>query len=374
MTLFERVRDPGPVGAGIMLQPSGLRVLAELGLDGPVLDHGARVARLVSVTRSGRTLLDLAYARLDPSLFGLGLHRGVLFDTLHDAVRRSPVHLTTGVDVARVSGGPGRRPILFDRDGRRLGAFDLVLATDGARSTLRGNHALSKEVRPYPWGALWAIREDPESRFHGRLFQVVHGTRKMIGLLPTGRAPGATVPSVSLFYSVRMDAIPALRDRGLDAWKDDVRAICPDAEPVLRTVHGWDELTFAGYFDVTMTRWHADRVAFLGDAAHATSPQLGQGANLALVDAAELARSVAEDADLDRALCTYSERRRAHLGYYQWATRWLTPFFQSDLSPLGWFRDAFMGPMSKVPYVEREMVRSMVGTKTGLFFGDLHGL
>jgi len=195
----------------------------------------------------------------------------------------------------------------------------------------------------------------------------------MIGLLPTGRAPGATTPSVSLFYSVRMDTVDALKAKGLGAWKDAVVRICPAAESVVRRIDDWESLTFAGYYDVTMPRWHADRVAFLGDAAHATSPQLGQGCNLALVDAAALADAVDEYDDIDLALAAYSARRRAHLDYYQFATRWLTPFFQSDLTPLGWLRDALMGTASKLPYVEREMVRSMVGTKTGYLFGDLHG-
>ncbi len=51
-------------------------------------------------------------------------------------------------------------------------------------------------------------------------------------------------------------------------------------------LHDLSQLTFASYYDVVMPRWHAHRVAVLGDAAHATSPQLGQGCNLALCDAA----------------------------------------------------------------------------------------
>jgi 2-polyprenyl-6-methoxyphenol hydroxylase-like FAD-dependent oxidoreductase len=119
-----------------------------------------------------------------------------------------------------------------------------------------------------------------------------------------------------------------------------------------------------------MPRWHTHRVAFLGDAAHATSPQLGQGCNLALCDAAALADAVLAEPTVEQALERFTTARRAHLEFYQLATRWLTPFFQSNLAPLGWVRDALMGPASRLAFVRREMVRSMAGTKTGIFTGS----
>ena len=70
VTTLERVPDPGPVGAGITLQPTGQAVLAELGLLAPVLDHGARVDRLHARTATGRTLVDLRYDDVDAAFFG----------------------------------------------------------------------------------------------------------------------------------------------------------------------------------------------------------------------------------------------------------------------------------------------------------------
>jgi 2-polyprenyl-6-methoxyphenol hydroxylase-like FAD-dependent oxidoreductase len=193
----------------------------------------------------------------------------------------------------------------------------------------------------------------------------------MIGLLPTGLGPGrGDVPLVSLFASVRADAVEGLRARGLDAWKDEVRELAPSAAPVLEQIHGFEQLTFAAYHDVTMPRWHAHRVVLLGDAAHATSPQLGQGCNLALVDAEALADAVEAAPSVEAALEAYTAARRAHLAYYQLATRWLTPLFQSEADWLGALRDLAFRPASAIPFVEREMVRSMAGTKTGLLWGS----
>ena len=90
VTLFEAVDDPKPVGAGIMIQPSGMYVLDRLGLLEPIVARGSRIERLECVTTGGKSVLDLAYRDLDDGAFGLGLHRGVLFDALVGAVRRQP--------------------------------------------------------------------------------------------------------------------------------------------------------------------------------------------------------------------------------------------------------------------------------------------
>lgn len=99
--------------------------------------------------------------------------------------------------------GSGKRALSVARRARRgrlrTGPFDLVVLCDGARSHLRdGMRALTKTVRPYPWGALWFIGHDRDGRHASRLHQIVRGARHMIGLLPTGLGPGqGDVPLVA---------------------------------------------------------------------------------------------------------------------------------------------------------------------------------
>jgi 2-polyprenyl-6-methoxyphenol hydroxylase-like FAD-dependent oxidoreductase len=107
-------------------------------------------------------------------------------------------------------------------------------------------------------------------------------------------------------------------------------------------------------------------VVYLGDAAHATSPQLGQGCNLALWDAMVLADVLAsEERDLAAALDRYSRARADHLAFYQLATRLLTPFFQGDEPLLGALRDVAMPLMTRVPIANRIMTLSMLGVIDG---------
>jgi len=370
VTVYEAVPEPTAVGAGIMLQPTGMRVLERLGLLEPVLARGARVDRLHCVTRERRDVIDLRYGDEHPGAYGLGLHRGVLFHVLFDAVTREPgVTLRCGEAVEELRWRAGRR-VVVGSSGLELGAHDLVVVADGARSQPRRKSGLIQRATQYPWGALWFIGDDPEGTFDGTLFQVVESTRHMMGLLPSGLGPTGETRKVSLFWSIRADAVGEWRERGLEPWLATMAQLEPRAVPLLAQIQRPEQVLFARYWDVVMTPWHAPGLVFLGDAAHATSPQLGQGANLALVDAAALEDALAGAESRGQALRRYSAARRAHLRYYQWATRFLTPFFQSDLGVLGWARDTFMGPSCRMPWVRGKMVRTMCGVERGVFFGD----
>lgn len=361
VTVLEAVENPGPVGAGIMLQPSGLTVLARFGLLDAVLRHGEPCARLRCVTREGRTLFYLPYAARHPDLYGLGIHRGALFHALFDALEPNGVKVRLGVAATNVDDGT-----VIDASGERHGPYDLVVIADGARSRLRTTLGHATRDDEYPWGALWFVADDPERAFRDELFQTVDGTGTMIGLLPTGTTPDDPVPHVSLFCSVRLDRVASIRARGLEAWKEDVRTLMPRTAPILDPITNFDELLLASYRDVRLPRLDFGRSVYVGDAAHAMSPQLGQGSNLALIDAAALADAIREERDLPRALATYSRRRRSQLAFYQWMSRALTPFFQGDSRALGVLRDLAFPVFSRLPIVRSEMVATMSGVKQGL--------
>lgn len=72
----------------------------------------------------------------------------------------------------------------------------------------------------------------------------------------------------------------------------------------------------AAYRDAIPQRWWRGRAALLGDAAHAMSPQLGQGVNMALVDALALAARLRDAATTEAAFAAYAHERRAHMSAY----------------------------------------------------------
>ncbi|MES2821240.1 MAG: NAD(P)/FAD-dependent oxidoreductase [Pseudomonadota bacterium] len=381
VTLLERVAELQPLGAGILLQPSGLAVLRELGLLGECTALGAPVSRLYGTTAgNGRVILDTRYHDWRPDSFGLGIHRGVLMTALLAAARQAGVRIVTGVAISRFSQSP-QQVSLYRNDGEggeeACGEYAALILADGVHSTLRAQMRVKQRVQAYPWGALWGILPTPVGVRSTELRQWYRGCAQMFGIMPTGSTHQARQqPLSSLFWSLPTAGLEAWRAAGLDAWKTQVSRLAgPAAEPFLQQVERPEQLTMAAYADVRMQRWHDGRVLAIGDCAHAMSPQLGQGANMALVDAAALARvlntqAAGHDAVIDwqQAFADYATARRQHLRYYRQASRLLTPLFQSHSRSLAVLRDAALFLARHSPLSRTHAATTLVGARTGWLF------
>lgn len=353
VTVFEKAPEPGAVGAGILLQPSGLAALRVLAGDTPMADEvvaqGSRIDRLHGVSHRGRPVINVHYRDWQPEAHGLGLHRGVLFRALWALAQRHRVQIEAGRQI--------------DSLAALEATHDLTVIADGARSQLRAQTGLAVRDRLYPWGALWAVLDDPDRHYASTLWQWFRGAQQMLGVMPTGISPHTGRPVVSVFWSVDERRHAAWQSDGLDGFRRQVLALHPHGAPLLDQIESPAQWTWARYRDVVMPRYHTERAVVIGDAAHATSPQLGQGTNLALLDAVVLAQCVAQHADLPTALARYTDRRKAHLHYYGQASRFLTPVFQSDQRVLPWLRDLFMGVSSRLPIAGAMTRDTLVGVK-----------
>jgi 2-polyprenyl-6-methoxyphenol hydroxylase-like FAD-dependent oxidoreductase len=121
-------------------------------------------------------------------------------------------------------------------------------------------------------------------------------------------------------------------------------------------------LTLARYGHHTLMAPAGRRLAVIGDASHSTSPQLGQGANMALLDARALAYAVETTGDVETALRAYVRMRRLHIRFFQALSFAFTPFYQSDSRTLPFIRDRLVATIAKIPPAPQFLAAMVSGT------------
>jgi salicylate hydroxylase len=342
--LVDQMDAPRPVGSGLMMQPTGLAVLDALGLGANLRALGRPIERMFGVSMpSGRTVLDVAYDPKGLGRNGVAVHRAALFGVLHSAVLRDGIELLPRHKIAAVETGSANQ--LLTESGARLGPFDLIVDALGGHSPLT-----TAPRRILSYGALWATVQEPPGLFHAdRLEQRYVGAHRMAGVLPVGQINLESAKHMAFFWSLRADAYEPWRAQGLEAWKNDVRGLWPETDAVLAQIASPDDLVMARYTHFTDRRPVARGLVRLGDSAHTTSPQLGQGANMALLDAAALALALEQERGIEMGLEAYCATRRWHLSTYQMISAIFTPFYQSDSRILAMARDHLLWPLSRMP-------------------------
>jgi len=360
VTVFERFDLPAPVGSGLILQPTGLTVLADLGLLASILALGARIDRLYGAdARSGRTVLDVRYRE---SRFGLAVHRAALFSVLHEAVRKQGIGIETSAEVDDVEAGDAKSRLLSGK-GRVLGSFDLVVDASGSRSKIRRRAQNPAEPTALAYGAFWASLAWHDDGFDANaLLQRYDKASVMIGVLPIGRASRDGETMAAFFWSLKPADAEMVRAAGIEAWKDRVLCLWPECEAFTRQIGGFEQLALARYGHHTLLPPIGRRLAVIGDSAHSTSPQLGQGANMALLDARALAFVLEQSDHLQAALARYAAFRHWHVRVFQALSRMFTPFYQSDSTVLPFIRDRLVATIARIPPAPRILAAMVSGT------------
>ncbi|HEY0007985.1 MAG TPA: NAD(P)/FAD-dependent oxidoreductase [Tepidisphaeraceae bacterium] len=349
--LFERTPRIGPVGAGILLQPSGQAVLQNLGLLESIAAVAEPIDELIAYTHRNRLLSRLPYRDHTPGMYALGVHRADLFAVIHGALVGSGVRVHLGQIINGTIATAEKRVLLADD--KSIGAFDMVIAADGSRSALRQVSGLQAFVHAYQPAALWAVGHSNQVR--GQLMQYTRGACELCGLLPMGGG------RCSFFWGVDQREWATLRTHSFADWRSRVLRLAPLSESIFETVKDWSALLFSSYRAVVMPRVVRDRLVIIGDAAHAAGPHLGQGVNLALMDAALLCASLEANESLHSALNGYNAAQRNRNAWYSFATAALMPSFQGRLPGLGWARDQVLPRLQQLPPIRRLMLQTLCG-------------
>lgn len=305
VTVLEESPGPRPAGAGLVLAPNAIACLAAVGVD--VRGFGWPLSRMVVTTASGRTVTRSdAPADLGPSY---AVTRPALHAALVDGLPRS-VDLLYGAGLTAL-GLEAPRPKAWWRGG--LGSFDLVVGADGIRSTVR--REVHGEVAPRPTGTTCWRGLAPVAA--GHVASEVWGTTGRGRVVVRGGVVGVSADEA--YYYLVADAEPGAP---APPWPDgfrDLFAGLPD--PVAAVLGALDAPPPLHHDLEELSRplWGRGRVVLLGDAAHAMTPDLGQGAAMAIEDAVALAH--AADGGADGVLAAYTKLRARRVRSVQLLSR-----------------------------------------------------
>ena len=301
-----RPADQAVTGAFLALAPNGVNALETIGLPGLVAEAGGvPVPEIRFYNPTGREI-GLLHAHRDTADYGAEpylLKRGALCDALLRAARRAGVGVTFG---RRLTGlRETATGVVASFDDASTVTADAVLGCDGVRSTVR-RLALPGAREARYTGVLdcggWTGTDLADTGGQ----RMYWGHRAFFGYV-------AHAGTAYWFSNVAQAREPGRDDLDSDAWLMRVRTLhADDPDPVPRILATASSVI--GVWPICdlddLPTWHTDRVCLLGDAAHAASPSAGQGASLALEDAAVMARCLRDVDDPAAAFATFSHLRK----------------------------------------------------------------
>ncbi len=343
IVLYDQFDKPRPIGSGLVLQPTGYSVLSALGLETEIKKYGNKILNLNgTISRNQRKVLDASYNTYSPQRAGFAIQRTALFDVLYQAVLKTSVRFESSTEIVSTSQKSHDKISMITDKGDKTVPFDFVIDALGSQSPLSPEKGIALS-----YGALWAnldwIEDAPFAL--DQLQQRYHKATHMVGVLPTGTTPQNTTFSTAFFWSLEKARYSDWLSKPINNWKEQVLALWPETEALLNQIKSHDDLVMARYHHRTLRHPVSGRVVHLGDSYHAASPQLGQGANMALLDAFALDQALIRREGLDAALQEYARLRRVHILIYQLISKLFTPVYQSNSEFLPFMRDQLLAPL-----------------------------
>jgi 2-polyprenyl-6-methoxyphenol hydroxylase-like FAD-dependent oxidoreductase len=292
VVVLERAPRIDPVGAGITLFANALRALDRLGVGEAIAVRGAAATRSAILTWEGRELTRVPSDLLEGTI---ALHRADLQAEL--AAAAGEVRLGVEVTVVEQSDDA---VVAVAADGREEQG-DLLVGADGLGSVVR--RAIADVPIRYAgytaWRGVSSVPVEP-----GRLTES-WGVGERFGLVDIGC--GRT------YWFATKNAPEGDPDEPGGRKAEILRRFSGWHEPIAAVVEAADESAILRndvYYLEPLPRWSDGRVVLVGDAAHATTPGVGQGAAQAIEDAVVLADRLAGSDDVTAALAEYEGIRR----------------------------------------------------------------
>ncbi|MFC7053359.1 FAD-dependent oxidoreductase [Hansschlegelia quercus] len=333
--VHERSDELREIGAGIFMWENGLRVLEALGAYDEAILGGERNEYWEIRDERARILHSgwmMQGARL------ITILRQRLHQSLANAAIRAGAEIVTKSEIV----GADASGALIRKDGARFPA-DLAIGADGYNSAVRRSLNLTRRQTDLQDGCGRFLIARKEGDPVGRCLEYWQGGRR-VGIVPV---------NAEQIYIYLCCPASDVKGRAGAADRDEWSRSFPQLKSFFDRLE--DNGRWAPFFDVTCSQWSSGRVALVGDAAHSMSPNLGQGACVAMQSAFALSKQVAKADDVETALRSWEAAQRPTVDatqrfsrlYGRIGTRWPKPLL--DL------RSALVWSVGRSPSLQRRI-------------------
>lgn len=312
--VIERDPDWSVYGVGIIQQGNVIRAMTELGLIDDYISAGFGFDCVQVFIPTGQCVAEIPTPRLVDGYPGnVGIGRRALHKVLGDRTIEAGATVRLGLTVASFD-DDGEGVFVTFSDGSS-GRYDLVIGADGLYSQTRG----------------MIFPETPKPEFTGQSVWRYNFKRTpdVIGLQAYEGATGIGLVPLSdeLMYIYITTPEPGnpryAKEELAEAMRSKIAAIpSPAIAALVKQITEDDEVVYKPLEWLLLEgAWHKGRVVLLGDAVHATTPHLGQGAGMAIEDGLVIADELVAADDIESALVAYRNRRFERCRYIVEASR-----------------------------------------------------
>ena len=300
--VIERDPDWSVYGVGIIQQGNVVRAMTELGLIDDYIGAGFGFDRVKVFIPTGQCVADIPTPRLVDGYPGnVGIGRRALHKVLGDRTIGAGATVRLGVTATKLDDdGSGVSVTFSDGSARR---YDLVIGADGLYSQTRTMIFPEAPKPEFTGQSVWRYNF---TRTPDVIALHAYEGQTGIGLVPVSDElmyMYVTTPEPDNPRYATADLAATMRSKIAGVPSPDIRALADqitDNEEVVYKPLEWVFLEGA---------WHKGRVVLLGDAVHATTPHLGQGAGMAIEDALVLAEELEAAGAIEPAFIAYRSRR-----------------------------------------------------------------
>ncbi len=299
--LLEKNPSMTVYGVGIIQQSNVIRAFSQLGILNEYIAAGFGFDYVYVYAGSGDLLAKVPARRLVEGYpANLGISRRSLHRVLTDTASRLGACLQFGVTTTRLEDTGTQVVAHFER--QPVKNYDLVIAADGIYSSTRTD-ILPEALPPeYTGQAVW--------RYNFPRPKEVDGVCAYTGAIGVGLVPLSQDEMYMFVTTPEPDDRRPPREGLASSMRERLAGTCPSLQALASRITDDDAVVYRPLEWILVSGpWHRGRTVFLGDAVHATTPHLGQGAGMAIEDALVLAEELARAATFEAACIAYRARR-----------------------------------------------------------------